>query len=202
MICHLKASCQLPISDTNTFVEAMSFDCGGGEGEVVALVHKGKQFCTNDIPFVRIHSACLTGEVFGSQKCDCGYQFRKAMKLICQSSFGIMLYMAFQEGRGIGLTNKIRAYKKQEHGLDTLKANEALGFAHDLRDFLPAAAVLNFFDIDKVKLITNNPSKVKTLVKAGINVVEAILLETPVNKHNKGYLFTKRDILHHSLKLV
>ncbi|MES2903172.1 MAG: GTP cyclohydrolase II [Pseudomonadota bacterium] len=142
-------------------------------------------------PLVRLHSECLTGDVFGSLKCDCGPQLKEALQLIAQSGGGILLYLR-QEGRGIGLTNKIRAYGLQDRGLDTVDANRRLGFADDERDYATAASMLRALGTDKVRLLTNNPAKVAGLEAEGIAVVERVAHHLPVNPHNADYIETKR----------
>ena len=143
-------------------------------------------------PLVRLHSECLTGDVFGSLKCDCGPQLREALRLIEESGGGILLYLR-QEGRGIGLANKIRAYALQDRGLDTVDANRRLGFADDERDYGSAAAMLRALGASEVRLLTNNPAKVAGLEASGIKVVERIAHHLPTNPHNADYVATKRD---------
>jgi GTP cyclohydrolase II len=142
-------------------------------------------------PLVRLHSECLTGDVFGSLKCDCGTQLKHALRLIGEAGGGVLLYLR-QEGRGIGLANKLRAYQLQDRGLDTVDANRRLGFADDERDYTMAAAMLRALGVDKVRLLTNNPAKVQGLAEAGIKVVERVAHHMPVNPHNADYLETKR----------
>jgi GTP cyclohydrolase II len=142
-------------------------------------------------PLVRLHSECLTGDVFGSLKCDCGPQLKEALKIIGQSGGGILLYLR-QEGRGIGLANKLRAYALQDRGLDTVDANRRLGFADDERDYGHAAAMLRALGIDEVRLLTNNPNKVAGLEAAGIKVTDRVPHHMPANPHNADYLATKR----------
>jgi GTP cyclohydrolase II len=142
-------------------------------------------------PLVRLHSECLTGDVFGSLKCDCGPQLKKALKIIGQAGGGVLLYLR-QEGRGIGLANKLRAYALQDRGLDTVDANRRLGFADDERDYSHAAAMLRALGLDEVRLLTNNPNKVAGLEAAGIKVVERVPHHMPANPHNADYLATKR----------
>ena len=142
-------------------------------------------------PLVRLHSECLTGDVFGSLKCDCGPQLKEALKIIGQSGGGVLLYLR-QEGRGIGLANKLRAYALQDRGLDTVDANRRLGFADDERDYGHAAAMLRALGIDEVRLLTNNPNKVAGLEAADIKVVERVAHHMPANPHNADYLATKR----------
>ena len=142
-------------------------------------------------PLVRLHSECLTGDVFGSLKCDCGPQLKEALRLIVDGGGGILLYLR-QEGRGIGLANKIRAYALQDRGLDTVDANRRLGFADDERDYATAAAMLRALGSDKVRLLTNNPDKVAGLEAEGISIVERVAHHLPANPHNADYIETKR----------
>ena len=149
-------------------------------------------------PLVRLHSECLTGDVFGSLKCDCGPQLKEALRIIGDAGGGVLLYLR-QEGRGIGLANKIRAYSLQDRGLDTVDANRRLGFADDERDYGHAAAMLRALGIDRVRLLTNNPAKVGGLEAAGINVVKRVAHQMPANPHNADYLDTKRKRSGHLL---
>jgi len=142
-------------------------------------------------PLVRLHSECLTGDVFGSLKCDCGPQLKQALRIIGAAGGGILLYLR-QEGRGIGLANKIRAYALQDRGLDTVDSNQRLGFGDDERDYGHAAAMLRALSVDKVRLLTNNPGKVAGLEVAGIAVEERVAHHMPANPHNADYLATKR----------
>jgi GTP cyclohydrolase II len=142
-------------------------------------------------PLVRLHSECLTGDVFGSLKCDCGPQLKEALRIIGAAGGGVLLYLR-QEGRGIGLANKLRAYALQDRGLDTVEANNRLGFGDDERDYAHAAAMLRALGIDRVRLLTNNPAKVSGLEWAGIEVVERVPHHMPANPHNADYLATKR----------
>jgi GTP cyclohydrolase II len=142
-------------------------------------------------PLVRLHSECLTGDVFGSLKCDCGPQLKEALRIIGEAGGGVLLYLR-QEGRGIGLANKLRAYALQDRGLDTVDANRRLGFGDDERDYAHAAAMLKALGVDRVRLLTNNPNKVAGLEAAGIAVVERVAHHMPANPHNADYLATKR----------
>jgi GTP cyclohydrolase II len=149
-------------------------------------------------PLVRLHSECLTGDVFGSLKCDCGPQLREALRIIGAEGGGVLLYLR-QEGRGIGLANKVRAYSLQDRGLDTVDASRRLGFADDERDYGHAAAMLRALGIDRVRLLTNNPDKVAGLETAGIEVTERVAHQMPANPHNADYLATKRKKSGHLL---
>ena len=145
---------------------------------------------------VRLHSECLTGDVFGSRRCDCGEQLRMAMDQIAREGRGIILYLR-QEGRGIGLRNKLKAYALQDYGLDTVEANEHLGFPADLRTFGPAVRMLKDLGVSQVRLLTNNPRKLETLVRLGIEVVERVPIVTRQTRENSRYLNVKRDRLGH-----
>jgi GTP cyclohydrolase II len=149
-------------------------------------------------PLVRVHSECLTGDVLGSLKCDCGPQLHAALDAIRADGWGILIYLR-QEGRGIGLINKLRAYALQDQGFDTVDANLRLGFAVDERDFAVAARMLALLGIDRVRLLTNNPAKVEGLADAGVTVDVRVPLAIPANPHNVDYLATKRDRTRHHL---
>jgi 3,4-dihydroxy 2-butanone 4-phosphate synthase/GTP cyclohydrolase II len=149
---------------------------------------------------VRVHSSCLTGDIFGSCRCDCGPQLHKAMEMIEKEGKGVVLYMN-QEGRGIGLINKLKAYKLQEEGLDTLEANIKLGFKGDQRDYGIGAQILRDLGIKKMRLLSNNPKKRSGLIGYGLEIVENVGLEIESNRHNESYLKTKRDKMGHSLKI-
>lgn len=149
---------------------------------------------------VRVHSECLTGDVFGSLRCDCNDQLQSALKIINDAGAGVVIYMR-QEGRGIGLAGKIRAYKLQDEGLDTVEANEKLGFRADLRDYGIGAQILLDLGIRKIKLLTNNPRKIVGLEGYGLEIVERIPLEVKPQPHNEKYLKTKRDKLGHLILL-
>jgi 3,4-dihydroxy 2-butanone 4-phosphate synthase/GTP cyclohydrolase II len=149
---------------------------------------------------VRMHSSCLTGDIFGSCRCDCGPQLHKAMEMIEKEGRGVIVYLN-QEGRGIGLLNKLKAYKLQEEGMDTVEANAHLGFKMDERDYGIGAQILRDLGISKIKLITNNPRKRAGLLGYGLEIVENIPIEIESNPHNAGYLQTKKDKLGHNLKL-
>ncbi len=149
---------------------------------------------------VRVHSSCLTGDVFGSCRCDCGPQLHKALEMIEKEGKGVLLYMN-QEGRGIGLLNKLKAYKLQEQGRDTVEANVELGFPMDSRDYGVGAQILRDLNITKLRLMTNNPTKRAGLMGYGLEIVENVAIEIHSNKHNKFYLETKKNKMGHDLKL-
>lgn len=149
---------------------------------------------------VRVHSECLTGDVFGSQRCDCGPQLHAALRQIEEADSGILLYMR-QEGRGIGLINKLKAYKLQERGLDTVEANHRLGFDDDLREYGIGAQILHDLGVRKMRLLTNNPRKITGLKGYGLEVSEVLPIELPANQNNQKYLETKKEKLGHLLHL-
>jgi 3,4-dihydroxy 2-butanone 4-phosphate synthase/GTP cyclohydrolase II len=147
---------------------------------------------------VRVHSECLTGDVFGSRRCDCGNQLHAALTQIDEAGSGVLVYMR-QEGRGIGLAAKIQAYKLQEEGLDTVEANERLGYPMDLREYGTGAQILVDLGVRHIRLLTNNPKKVVGLEGYGLNITEQIPIKTPANPHNERYLDTKREKMGHLL---
>jgi 3,4-dihydroxy 2-butanone 4-phosphate synthase/GTP cyclohydrolase II len=148
---------------------------------------------------VRVHSSCVTGDIFGSCRCDCGEQLHAAMEMVEKEGKGVILYM-FQEGRGIGLINKLKAYKLQEQGRDTVEANLELGFAMDERDYGVGAQILRDLGVQKIRLISNNPKKRAGLMGYGLEIVDSIAIEIPANPHNKKYLETKRDKMGHAIR--
>ncbi len=150
-------------------------------------------------PLVRIHSQCLTGDVFHSNRCDCRAQLEMALEMIANEGRGLVIY-EMQEGRGIGLLNKLRAYELQDGGADTVEANEQLGFEADLRDYVLPAAVLQFFGVTEVRLLSNNPEKIDALERGGIRVVERVPCEILPNGVADDYLRTKKEKLGHLLE--
>ena len=168
------------------------------EEEHLALT-KG-DFKKDEPILLRVHSSCMTGDIFGSCRCDCGPQLQSAMQQIENEGKGAIIYMN-QEGRGIGLKNKLKAYKLQEQGYDTVEANIKLGFKADARDYGIGAQIIRDLGISKIKLMTNNPQKRIGLIGYNIEIIENIPLEIETNKHNKDYLKTKRDKMGHNLKL-
>jgi 3,4-dihydroxy 2-butanone 4-phosphate synthase/GTP cyclohydrolase II len=170
-----------------------------GQKEHVALV-KGDLYHTptSYAPLVRIHSECLTGDVFGSRRCDCGPQLEECLSVIAQEGCGVVLYLR-QEGRGIGLENKLRAYALQDRGRDTVEANLDLGFEADARDFAVGAHILQALGLSKIRLITNNPRKIAAMERHGVAVSERVSILTPVDSYNAQYLATKREKLGHLL---
>lgn len=172
--------------ETQLFVALVKGDVDTGKGEPV---------------LVRLHSQCLTGDVFGSERCDCGEQLDAALQKIEEAGRGVLVYM-FDEGRGIGLLNKIRAYALQDQGQDTVEANHALGFAADMRDYSAGAHILSDLGARRVRLMTNNPDKVAALADYGLEVVERVAVEAPPREANRRYLDTKRSKFGHLLAMV
>lgn len=185
------ASCRLP-TEWGEFT-MHGFEEEGGQ-EHVALTMGD---VSDGLPVLsRIHSECLTGDALFSVKCDCGPQLQAAMQAVQKEGRGVIVYLR-QEGRGIGLINKIRAYRLQDQGLDTVEANVALGLPVDTRDFTLAKQIYDYLHIREVRLLTNNPEKIQTLKDSGINVIERIALHVGENVENERYLHTKADKLGH-----
>lgn len=191
-----KATVKMPTQWGNFELTAFTQTTTGEEH--VALT-KG-EWKEDESVLVRVHSSCLTGDVFGSCRCDCGPQLHKAMEMIEKEGKGVVLYMN-QEGRGIGLINKLKAYQLQEQGRDTVEANLELGFAEDERDYGVGAQILRELGIGKIKLMTNNPTKRAGLIGYGLEIVENVPLEIQSNEHNEFYLATKKNKMGHDLKL-
>ncbi len=175
-----------------------AFVCPFSGEEHVALV-KGSVGGQSDV-LVRLHSECLTGDVFGSERCDCGEQLDAAMKKIHDAPRGVLLYLA-QEGRGIGIANKIAAYHLQDHGVDTVAANHLLGFPADLRSYKCAACMLRVLGVRSIRLMTNNPAKIEQLEAYGVRVTKRLPLEVPPKPTNVRYLRTKKEKMRHLLEV-
>lgn len=198
VLVHRAAQARIPTEHASEFV-AIVYKNEVDNMEHMALV-KGE--IDPDKPvLVRVHSECLTGDVFGSSRCDCGGQLHAAMRMIDQEGSGVVLYMR-QEGRGIGLVNKIRAYKLQdEEGFDTVEANLKLGFKADLRDYGIGAQILRDLGVSKMRMLTNNPKKIVGLEGYGIEVVDRVSIEMEPGEENKGYLLCKRDRMGHLIQV-
>ena len=197
---NIAARARLPVAACDT-AEIVAFRSADDTREHVALII-GQQ-SGDVVPLVRLHSECLTGDILGSLKCDCGPQLDAALAQMAevanQGGWGALLYLR-QEGRGIGLINKLRAYRLQDQGFDTVEANERLGLPDEARDFATAARMLDLLGARTIRLMTNNPRKVSALEAAGITVIERVPHQLPDNPHNARYLATKRDKSGHLLK--
>jgi len=187
------ARCELPTLYGSFDVRVFRHQGSPDESVVIAM---GSEFQADETVFVRLHSECFTGEVLGSLKCDCQGQLDLALRRIAELGRGVVVYLR-QEGRGIGLGNKIRAYAEQAKGANTIEANHILGFPSDLRDFRVAAPILASMGIQRIALNTNNPQKIDALRKLGIEVVEVVPSLTEPNEHNQEYLRIKADELGH-----
>ena len=191
---HIAAHAPLPVTAAQ-IAHIYGFRSDADAADHVALIIGTRD---GSVPVVRLHSECLTGDVLGSLKCDCGPQLHAALDQMSGAQWGVLLYLR-QEGRGIGLINKLRAYALQNQGFDTVDANQRLGFATDARDFSIAARMLKLLNIPRIKLMTNNPEKVKGLEDCGIAVEERLPVKIAANPHNEHYLDTKRDRTGHQL---
>lgn len=192
----LGVTVQLPIPGTSD-ARLFAFRAAGEPAQHLALVIGA--ISPRSVPLCRIHSECLTGDVFGSLRCDCGPQLRTALARMIADGGGVLLYLR-QEGRGIGLLNKLRAYELQERGLDTVDANMHLGFRSDERDFSLAASMLRQLGVTRVRLLTNNPDKLSMLAQHGVAIAEHVPHHVPANEHNRAYLLTKATRSGHLLR--
>jgi 3,4-dihydroxy 2-butanone 4-phosphate synthase / GTP cyclohydrolase II len=190
------ARAELPTSFGKFTIFAIRGARAADEG--VAIVHGEPDARRGKTPLVRVHSQCLTGDVFGSERCDCRAQLEFSLRRIAREPTGVVLYLP-QEGRGIGLINKIKAYELQDAGLDTVEANRRLGFAADSRDYEFAAEALKALGLRTVRLLSNNPDKVQQLEEAGVRVAKRVPCRPPTGARSRAYLRTKRDKLGHLL---
>ncbi len=190
------ARAKLPLEDAEDST-IISFRAQGSDETHLALIIGKPQ--KNAVALVRVHSSCVTGDLLGSLRCDCGSQLKLALDAIKKSGYGVLLYMN-QEGRGIGINNKLRAYKLQEEGIDTFAANHALGFLDDERDFTAAGSILKYLGISRIKLLSNNPRKVSELKKHGINIVKRLPLVAKPGRYNRAYIEAKVKKAGHLMK--
>jgi GTP cyclohydrolase II len=174
-------------------LRARAYQGSDPSSQALVLIHGGGQA----MPVVRVHSGCVTGDIFHSLRCDCYGQLQAAMERIVASEHGILIYLPYQEGRGIGLVNKIRAYALQDQGMDTVDANVSIGAPIDARDYDLAARILADLGQDKIKLLTNNPAKVEALKGKSIAIEEQLSLIVAPNRHNRGYLQAKKERMAH-----
>ncbi|MCZ2720344.1 GTP cyclohydrolase II [Marinomonas sp. 15G1-11] len=193
----IKRRVVIPMRAGKVMAEFVSFDGDDSGKEHIAIYCEGKSPEKAPVPLVRLHSECLTGDVFGSGRCDCGEQLDEAIDLINEQG-GYILYLR-QEGRGIGLYAKLEAYALQDQGYDTYQANEMLMLPDDGRDFSVAAEMLKALDLTEIRLLTNNPDKASQLINNGILVKELVPTSVHVNKHNRQYLETKAKRKHHTI---
>lgn len=188
---HIEARAKVQMPTEYGDFDMIGFTTASSRDEIVAII-KGEPRKTEN---VRIHSSCMTGDIFHSQRCDCGEQLAESMKYINEHG-GVILYLP-QEGRGIGLINKLKAYELIEQGYDTVTANRALGFEDDLREYKDAAAILKYFGIENVNLLSNNPTKFAGLEDYGVNIARRVEIIVPENEHNHSYMVTKKEKMGH-----
>lgn len=183
-------------------LDAHAYEDDSASYQAMALVHRQQSDGSDDaevVPLVRVHSGCVTGDIFHSLRCDCYAQLQLSLERIIESPFGVVIYLPHHEGRGIGLVNKIKAYAAQDRGLDTVDANLSIGEPVDARDYLLPAKILKDLGVSKIRLMSNNPLKVEALERNGIKVVEQVKTVTPPSPYNKRYLDTKRERMSHNL---
>ena len=167
--------------------------------QALALIHRAKDTANDELPLVRVHSGCVTGDIFHSLKCDCYAQLQTALDRITTSPLGVLIYLPYHEGRGIGLVNKIKAYAEQDRGLDTVDANLSIGAPIDARDYELPAKILKDLGFTKIRLMSNNPLKQDALERHGIEVVEQVRTVTEPSQYNERYLATKKERMSHKL---
>lgn len=190
----------LPVNvfGTEQLFQAYAFQGEREEEQLLVLVHR-RANAGNVVPIVRLHSGCVTGDIFQSMRCDCYQQLQACLKIVLDSPFGAVVYLPYHEGRGIGLFKKIQAYALQDQGADTVDANTALGAPVDARDYRLAARALAYLGLTHIRLLCNNPAKVEALTALNIRVVDRISLAGRPNRHNERYLMTKRTRMGHAI---
>lgn len=195
------AQTMLPIEfrGSELLLEARAYQGKDDHTQAMALINRGEGVGADEIPVVRVHSGCVTGDIFHSLRCDCHAQLEAALERIAAAPLGILIYLPYQEGRGIGLFNKIKAYALQDQGLDTVDANIELGEPIDAREYELAAEILHDLGVARIRLMTNNPVKVEALKAEGIDVIERLPLIVTPSLYNKRYLETKRRRMSHKL---
>lgn len=180
-------------------LEAHAYQGDTPEEQALVLVHRAEGVSKDELPLVRVHSGCVTGDIFHSLRCDCYQQLQEALKLAVDAPLGVIVYVPYHEGRGIGLFKKIQAYALQDQGLDTVEANIEVGAPIDSRDYDLSARILADLGMTEIKLLSNNPAKEQALKALGIRVAERVPIVVPSNKHNKRYLETKRRRMAHKI---
>lgn len=180
-------------------LEAHAYQGETPEEQALVLVHRAPGAAADELPLVRVHSGCVTGDIFHSLRCDCYQQLQSALKSITEAPLGVIVYVPYHEGRGIGLFKKIQAYALQDKGLDTVEANIEVGAPIDSRDYELSARILNDLGMKEIKLLSNNPAKEQALKALGIRVAERVGIVVAPNKHNKRYLETKRRRMAHKI---
>jgi GTP cyclohydrolase II len=180
-------------------LDAHAYEDDSASYQAMALVHRDPLADGKTAPLVRVHSGCVTGDIFHSLRCDCYAQLQLSLERVIESPFGVIIYLPYHEGRGIGLVNKIKAYAAQDRGLDTVDANLSIGAPVDARDYELPAKILKDLGVSEIRLMSNNPLKVEALERNGIKVVEQVKTVTPPSPHNKRYLDTKRVRMSHDL---
>jgi len=189
----------IEVDGVEVVVEARAYQGKDEHTQAMALINRGEEEDAARVPLVRVHSGCVTGDIFHSLRCDCHAQLDAALRRIVATPNGVLIYLPYQEGRGIGLFNKIKAYALQDRGLDTVDANLEIGAPIDARDYALAAEILRDLGFAKIALMTNNPAKIEALERAGIEVVDRIPLVVHPSPHNRRYLDTKRRRMSHKL---
>lgn len=189
----------IELNGEEVMLEARAYVGEDPDCQALALLNRNRPVGAEDAPLVRVHSGCVTGDVFQSLRCDCHQQLKAALQAIAETPNGVLIYLPYHEGRGIGLVNKIKAYAMQDEGLDTVDANVEIGAPVDARDYGLAAAILRDLDIARIRLLTNNPAKVEALKSQGIAIAEQLPIVAIPGSHNKRYLETKRTRMAHKL---
>lgn len=195
------ARTQLPVmlNGVEIVFEARAYQGSDPHTQAMALINRGEGEQQNDTPLVRVHSGCVTGDIFHSLRCDCRAQLDAALERIAKTPNGVLIYLPYHEGRGIGLYNKIKAYALQDQGRDTVDANIEIGAPVDAREYEMAAEILRDLGFERIRLMTNNPAKIEALSAAGIEVVDRVALVVRPGAHNEHYLETKRRRMAHKL---
>lgn len=195
------ARTQLPVmlNGAEVVFEARAYKGNDPQTQAMALVNRGEGALAGELPLVRVHSGCVTGDIFHSLRCDCRAQLDSALERIAKTPNGVLIYLPYHEGRGIGLYNKIKAYALQDQGRDTVDANIEIGAPVDAREYELAAEILRDLGFRRIRLMTNNPAKIEALDAAGIEVVDRVPLVTRPGAHNEHYLETKRRRMAHKL---